>query len=360
MLFLTTDHAEFLRACGLLLLWSEGYVEPIVPPPSPRHVAAQQLLGLALQEGHVGSYEWKEWFGSLELAEAEDWSVIQQWLVDQQILDEDAGMLFIGPEAHRRYGGVHFRDLMAVFTADPQITIIHGQQEIGLVDPMLLQRKIEGPRRLTLGGRAWQVTYIDWKRNKAFVEPSEVAGDVRWISLPQPSTYALANAVRRVLLGAHPAGVKLSQRAVSVLDKLREEYSHRVSSTGSVMTSLEDSRMRWWTWAGARANAVLVSALASIDPTLFETTTAYDNWQIALRGDVDPHGMLDALKQAKAQFGEDLSGVEAEVDKSAASRQLKFAELLPPRLMLQTIAERMSEHDAVALFLQEQRIQINA
>lgn len=276
-------------------------------------------MGLALQEGQVGSHEWQDWFGSLELADTVDWSVIQQWLVDQQVLDEDTGMLFIGPEAHRRYGGLNFRDLMAVFTADPQITILHGQQEIGLVDPMLLQRKVEGPRRSTRGGRLWKMTYSYWKRHKAFVEPSEVAGDVRWISLPQPSTYTLVNAVRRVLLGTQPAGVKLSQRAMSVLDILREEYSHRVASTGSVITSLEGSRMRWWTWAGARANAVLVSALARIDPALFETTTAFDNWQIALRGDVDSHSMLDALKQAKAQFGEDLSGVEAEADRSVPS-----------------------------------------
>jgi ATP-dependent Lhr-like helicase len=32
MLFLSTDDAQFLRACGLLLLWSEGYVEPVTPP----------------------------------------------------------------------------------------------------------------------------------------------------------------------------------------------------------------------------------------------------------------------------------------------------------------------------------------
>ena len=49
MLFLGTTEEEFLRACGLLLLWSEGYVEPIQPPPMPYHVIAQQILGLTLQ-----------------------------------------------------------------------------------------------------------------------------------------------------------------------------------------------------------------------------------------------------------------------------------------------------------------------
>src|SRR5699024_12451178 len=46
MLFLVTIDEEFLRAAGLVLLWSEGYVEPITPPPVPYHVIAQQILGL--------------------------------------------------------------------------------------------------------------------------------------------------------------------------------------------------------------------------------------------------------------------------------------------------------------------------
>lgn len=358
MLFLATDHAEFLRACGLLLLWSEGYVEPVIPPPSPRHVAAQQLLGLVLQQRHIGRNQWRDWFGELELATASDWQLIHDWLLEQQMLDEDGGMIFVGPEAHRRYGRVHFRDLMAVFTADPQVTIMHGQQEVGAVDPMLLQRKVEGPRLITLAGRAWKVTYVDWNRHKAFVEPSQVAGDVRWLSLPQPSTYALSNAVRRVLLGVDPRGVNMTRRALRTLEAMREEFAHRVSEKGSVVTAIADSRMRWWTWAGARANAVLVSALVKVDPTLFESTTAFDNWQIGLRSDADPHAVVSAIAQAKTQFGHDLSGVDAQVDEKAATRQLKFAELLPPPLMLATIAERMSEHEGVAAFLENQRVQI--
>src|SRR5699024_11044513 len=43
-LFLATDDDALLRTAGLLLLWSRGYVEPVIPPPSPRHLVVQQLL----------------------------------------------------------------------------------------------------------------------------------------------------------------------------------------------------------------------------------------------------------------------------------------------------------------------------
>lgn len=355
MLFLGTNDAEFLRACGLLLLWSEGYVEPVVPPPSPRHVAAQQLLGLVLQERHVGRNVWPEWFGALNLASPEEWAEIQDWLLEQGHLDEDGGMLFVGPEAERRYGKIHYRDLMAVFTADPQITILHGRQEVGAVDPMLLHRKVEGPRLITLGGRSWKITYIDWNRRKAFVEPSDRSGEVKWLSMPPPLSYALSDAIRRVLLGAVPGGVRLTQRARDKITGLRAEYAHQVNDTGTVVTGQDDSRVRWWTWAGARTNAVLVAALSKVAPELFETTTAFDNWQIALRGDATGGAVATALRAARRQFGQNLEGIVPDTDERAV-RQLKFSECLPLALSVRTVAERMIDCDGVTHLLQHSQI----
>ena len=53
-LFLALDEDEFLHAAGLLLAWSRGFVEQVAPPPEPRHIVAQQLLALCLQEKRVG------------------------------------------------------------------------------------------------------------------------------------------------------------------------------------------------------------------------------------------------------------------------------------------------------------------
>ena len=53
-LFLALDEDQFLLAAGLLLAWGRGFVEPVAAPPEPRHIVAQQLLALCLQEGRVG------------------------------------------------------------------------------------------------------------------------------------------------------------------------------------------------------------------------------------------------------------------------------------------------------------------
>ncbi|WP_217639797.1 hypothetical protein [Arthrobacter sp. ok909] len=340
---MSTDDAQFLRACGLLLLWSEGYVEPVTPPPTPLHVAAQQLLGLTLQERRVGANTWQEWFSGLGLAAAGEWQEIADWLVETGHLDPDQGMLFMGPEAERKYGGIHYRDLMAVFTADPQVVILHGREEIGSVDPMVLQRKVDGPRLLTLDGRAWQVNYVDWKRHRAYVEPSANAADSKWSSMPQPEGYALSDATRRVLLGATPAGVLLSKRALTKLDELRKEYSHRVLDGSTVLVREPNGRLRWWTWAGARANAVLVAGLLDVAPELLDESRAYNNWQIGLRGDTTTPALAEAMRQIVLLLKDEAPRLLPQVD-DRALRTLKFAELLPALLAVSTLAERSSDH----------------
>ena len=52
------------RAAGLLHLWGQGYVEPAAALPEPRHIVAQQLLAMCLQEHRIGSRLWVEaWNG---------------------------------------------------------------------------------------------------------------------------------------------------------------------------------------------------------------------------------------------------------------------------------------------------------
>ena len=45
-LFLALNQGALLWSAGLLHLWGQGYVEPVVAPPEPRHIVAQQLLAL--------------------------------------------------------------------------------------------------------------------------------------------------------------------------------------------------------------------------------------------------------------------------------------------------------------------------
>ncbi|WP_343244298.1 DEAD/DEAH box helicase [Streptomyces sp. SID14446] len=342
-LFLAVDEAGLLSAAALLLLWSRDWVEPITPPPEPRHIAAQQILALCLQEHRVGDRLWQEWWGGVgpfgRAAEP-----VMRHLVEQGYLDRDGGMLFIGPEAEQRFGYRHFMDLTAVFTAAPEFTVLSGRTEIGTTDPALLTNEVVGPRRLLLAGRSWQVTYIDWSRRRCFVEPVEDGGRARWggMGFARTASYELSRAVREVLLGSTPP-VKLTRRAEGALAQVRERYDETVYVDGTVLTrGGPDTNVRWWTWAGSRANTTLAASLTPVADPLQRPTDAY----VRLREDIT----AQEWRKATAEAAEHLC--LPTVDPRAVAG-LKFNAALPPRLAEATVAARLADLDGATAVLRE-------
>ncbi|MET9656738.1 DEAD/DEAH box helicase [Streptomyces sp. NPDC006510] len=341
-LFLALTPEGLLSAAALLLQWSRGWVEPVVAPPEPRHLVAQQLLALCLQEHRVGENLWREWWGGMGPFGPGALPVVRH-LVEEGYLEQDGGLLFIGPEAERRYGHRHFMNLTAMFTAPPEFTVLNGRTEIGRTDPDLLTEEIEGPRKLLLAGRNWLVTYIDWTRKRCFVEPADEGGRARWsgFGADRIRSFALTRAARDVLLGQDPP-VRLTARATAKLAEARDVHLHAVHPGGTVVTRHADGDVRWWTWAGHRANATLAASLASVAAPHRRVS---DQW-IRLRDDLT----LQVWQIARADTGAGLCLPEVD---SRAVRGLKFGEALPPRLAEATLAARMTDEESAGTVLAE-------
>ncbi|QGN48449.1 DEAD/DEAH box helicase [Micromonospora sp. WMMC415] len=341
-LFLALDGDGLLHATALLHLWAQGWVEPVVPPPEPRHIVAQQVLALALQRLRIGDRSWTgEWNGLAPFDGSAE--VIVRHLVEQGYLNEDSSMLFIGPEAERRFGRRHFMDMLAVFTAPPQFTVLSGRTEIGRTDPALLTMRVRGPRLLLLAGRSWRVTYIDWKRRRCFVEPADAGGRALWMSggVPQGLSNRMVRAMRDVLLGADPP-VALTGRAQGRLTSLREQAEALVHPGGTVVARDAEGETLWWTWAGYRANATLIATLGEItDPT-----QRYDDAAIRLRPDIARDMVRAALNDAAERI------CLPHVDEKALAG-LKFSAALPERLALATLASRLADIPAALDVLAE-------
>lgn len=337
-LFLATRHDALLKAAGLLSLWRNGYVEPVTPRPHPRHIAAQQLLALCLQEGRVGADTWPAWYGELPLFD-DTTPRIAQWLVDSGHLDLDTGMLAIGPQTERRYGRRHFMELLTVFAAAPEFAVLHGRHEVGSTDAIALTMKIDGPRVIVLGGRKWKVTYVDWNRQRCYVEPTDLAGRSLWHGFQPPQTYALAQAQRQILLGTEPE-VTQSNRATEAIATLRDERGSQVWGDGSVI-EIRDGEHRWWTWAGGRANLTLAATL----PTAVVDGARLDNHFIRLRGDLNATELRQLLDTVNADT---LPGPD--IDEEAIAG-LKFGDVLPPDLATATLAERAADPAGAAAIL---------
>jgi ATP-dependent Lhr-like helicase len=345
-LFLTTRPDTLLQAAGLLTLWARGWVEPVTPPPSPRHLVAQQLLAVTLQEHRIGDRLWPEQWNGLAPFDRSATPLLSH-LVTEGFLDSDGGMLFIGPEAEKHFGRRHFMELTASFTAPPEFTVLAGRTEIGTTDPAVLTEERQGPRRLLLAGRSWQVTFIDWARRRAFVEPVEDGGVAKWQGYEARGlSYALTRAMRDVLLGTDP-DVSLTRRATAALAELRTRRApHEVHPAGTLLVSDADAT-RWWTWAGYRANATLAASLGNLaDPVQRPTDT-----HVRLRQDLSPSDW----KTARAELPDSVT--LPTVDPRAV-RGLKFSAALPTRIATTTLAERLADLDgALAVAREPVRIQ---
>jgi ATP-dependent Lhr-like helicase len=339
-LFLALGKGPLLRSAGLLHLWGQGYVEPVVAPPEPRHIVAQQLLALCLQEHRIGSRLWEQAWNGLPPFDRSGEPILRH-LIGQGFIDQDGELLFIGPQAEKRFGHRHFMGMTAVFTAPPQFTVLSGRQEIGRTDPMLLTEKKDGPRLLLLGGRSWRVTWTDWKRRRCYVEPAEGGGKARWLTPGiSGASFALTRAARDVLLGADPP-VAMTQRAKRTLTDVREEHLPTVHPGGTVITRTgEDAR--WWTWAGYRANATVAATLSH----LTDGSQRFDDANIRMRADLT----LEMWKAGTIDAADRLC--LPDVDERAVAG-LKFNEALPERLATATLAARLADIDSAVKLLAE-------
>ncbi|WP_431868962.1 DEAD/DEAH box helicase [Nocardiopsis eucommiae] len=340
-LFLAVDKPGLLDAAALLHLWGEHWVEPVVPTPEPRHIVAQQLLALCLQEPQVARELWPEWWGDLEPFRKGE--PIAAHLVREGFIDLDGGLMMVGPEAEKRFGHRHFMELTSVFTAPPQFTALHGRTEIGRVDPSLLaaDEKEAGPRRLLLAGRTWVVTWVDWRRQRCQVEPVEGGGGkAKWDSGGHlGSFFALTRAVREVLLGADPK-VRLTQRAVKALAEAREEHLDMVHPRGTVIVRASNGDLRWWTWAGARANLTLAATLGSAADPKQQPNDAC----LRLNPELDPRSWAAAKQAAQERV------VLPEVSIRALDG-LKFNAALPEHLARRTLSARLADVEGASALL---------
>ncbi|MGB0970453.1 MAG: ATP-dependent helicase, partial [Mycobacterium sp.] len=328
-LFLCIDDEAILLTAGMLNKWSAGWVEPIEAPQHPRHIAAQQLMALCLQEHRVVAAQWRTWWGELAIFDdtADD---ILAYLVAEGFFEADGPYLHIGAEAERRFGRRYFSDLTAVFTAAPEFLVLAGRVEVGTIGTDLLTDEVVGPRVLLLGGRSWNVTHVDWERRRCFVEPVDGGGRAKWSGSGGGLSYEITRGMRDVILGHLPEGVTFTARARAVISALQQSYGDNVAADRVIVRLPDDSAGRWWTWAGTAANRSLQASL----PSVVDPRQRIDEKSIRLLPEV-----------TVAEFSAALASIEwrdPQVDANAL-RGLKFSSALPEGLAKHTLGARLGD-----------------
>jgi ATP-dependent Lhr-like helicase len=330
-LFLATNEDALLQAAGLLSLWRKGFVEPVQPPPNPRHIEAQQLLALALQEGAIGLNTWHEWWPEFNMMA--DGDEILDFLLSGEFLSSDSGMGFVSDATEYYFGRRNFMDLMAVFTVEPELRVVAGRRPIGTISLLSFATSNQGrPTYLALAGRSWRVTNIDWRKRVVSVVEEPGAARSKWLgrSIGRGLSREMAQSIRSVLLGEQPE-VELSRRAIGQLELLREERSDTVDEDGIILARHEESS-RLWTFAGDEANRSIAAAINRTG-----VTATSDSFGANAEGLLDRNELVTARDLLAGP-----NPIGPVVDQTALNG-LKFNAALPRALAEETLSERLAD-----------------
>lgn len=341
-LFLTTTQESLLRAAGIIDLFESGYVEPVKPPEKPFHIIAQQIMALALQERGIGRYTWFDWLDGVQGIRGTDRSTIDQlvsWMLVNEVLSEDQGVLWIGRKGEEAFGRKHFMELLSVFASPPFLTVLHGRDEIGQIDERTLLGKSTGTRNLLLGGRVWSVLHVEWKGRQVYVEPAAAdEGQTWWPSAGTGTSYKVCQAVKQVLATTDCRSA-WSRRATKQIELARQELPW-IEGGNKTFLVLQGRRLSWWTFAGTRANTVFASALTHAN----SLNAKADDFRVRFAADTTMSAAAKAIENLRLyKIQESVCPVDEE-----AIEGLKFADAFPRELALQVLRERFNDIESVS------------
>ena len=352
-LFLATSEEALLRAGALLALWEAGFVEPIVPPKRPLHLFAQQLMALTLQERGIGVRDWPGWFGRLPCFAKEEIGMLDHivgHLIATRVLYSDGIRISMGDAGEDNYGRRHFLELVSVFTSDPIFKVFHGRQELGSVDQLTFMRNDKDePTILSLGGRNWIVTALDWTRREAFVAPAEASGKSRWQGGKIGMSGRFGRAVHHLLTSASESTL-WTRRTRTALAALREEHEFLRVEADVTLTNHGQDEVHWFTFAGRLANIALADALSSKG---LADVSPSDFW-IRAAGAVDAVRGINAVR--KQSGGEIRTSFKVAED---YFKKVKFSECLPTEIAREIVRDRLVRMEDIESALRRPLINIS-
>ena len=342
-LWLATTDEGLLRAAALLGLWQDGFVEPVNPPEKPYHILAQQLMALILQERGVGQSDWFRWIDAVPAFRKMDPAAVtalMRSMLDAKIIWSDDGILSFAPEGEAQFGRKNFMELLSVFTSPPLFRVVAGQKELGSVHESTFYKRDEGPVILVLAGRSWKTNHLDWKRRVAHVEPTDERGRSRWLGEGQMLSYRLCQSIRRILAAEEHAAY-WSSRATAALEDLRTEYSWASTEATNIVRH-PNGDVRWWTFGGGVANALLADYLRP------QVDTKADNLAIKFPA-------TSSLDSVVERISGILPNEVRPVVNPTAIENMKFTECLSPKLAAEVYCSRFNDMEAVKKIVGEPR-----
>jgi ATP-dependent helicase Lhr and Lhr-like helicase len=241
-------------------------------------------------------------------------------------------MLSFGDEGEALYGRRHFLELVSVFTSPPLFTVLQGRKELGTVHQIaFLRHRPDEPTILSLGGRSWTVTSLEWPKRIAYVVPADEKGKSQWLS----TQFGLSSKVCRGvhdLLTEDTVSNRWSSRAQERISSLRSEHSFLDRTADAVLVVLGANEIRWFTFAGNILNLAIVDTLRQHG---YRDVRVSDFW-ICIKDTTDHQLLFEKIDGFNAEAVRVAFRIPEEYLK-----QLKFSECLPQPYATEIMKDRL-------------------
>lgn len=340
--FLCTRQDRLIQAMALVALYREGFVEPVTPSRRASHVLAHQILSLAIQHRGIAAVDFWPWLDgatSYDDLTAEARDELVEHMLHEDILSESEGRLWLGEKGERLYGRANFRALYAVFESPRRIVVEYANAEIGSVEANFLSVLEESNDlgTFTLGGRAWQVLDIDWRRGRCAVKPAEQGRAPRWSGGARHLGYELCQAMRRVLVDDLD-DPSWSTRARAQLEHARAQHAFLEDTADGLVEEGRDM-ITWYDFAGGRANLLLARVL---ERELGGRVTS-QNTSITFRKEAGESvvAVRDAIRRLAREDRPSWADALRFAPDTARSRVSKFQPCLPDHLARDLLVEKL-------------------
>jgi ATP-dependent Lhr-like helicase len=290
---------EFVLNLAIVSLGAENYCEPLRPSTRRYDVLFQQLLLDIL--GNYGMTADRFWnkvrtafcFRDVTFTDLEQ--LIEYWISQDWLLREAGGTLLLGSEVQRIYGSRNYMELFSVFEVNEYFEVLHGRDEIGLLESWFAASLLPEISAFQLAGRRWLVLEVDAELKRVFVHPSKEALPPNWsgggIFVIE---YAVARRYQDILAGTYDLQRTIEDEgALKTLSDCRASLGHFEVPDGRIGVRSNKRHIWLHTYAGTAINHIIRFAMERAFPDA-ATRADFDIVEIESRNiQIDP--ILGAL-----------------------------------------------------------------
>lgn len=350
-----------LQAVGLIELARKGWVEAVNVSDRCWPVLAHQLLAMTIAYGSITeerAWETLSKIPDFKGVTKEEFHQIVGHMVANEFLFPMGQTLTFGDEAERVYGRRNFMELYAVFSSPQLFSVLtRAGKELGSLEQQFVDQILEDQTSFLLGGRAWDVTEVDFRRRRIEVAPAPEGKKPSWGGfMPQFLSRELCEGMRRALRDEEDFRY-LHPSAKTALEAMREEFVHLLALNDTPVER-GAGELTWWTFAGGRINATLRLLLQE----QYGWKVSADNLKLRLEGDGLIGGGFDEarVRLSKPEFWRNEIPWREILRALPDYRLSKFQQILPEWAQRELVAEFLLDLESAGAFCVGDEVLIEA